>query len=121
MQYGSLQNKMQGEGPRPGETDFEWTVGAGATTLHWTDRTAHTVVEVVSDKEIKLRECKAIFKAGSMGTQVERYEEQPDAPLVTAKLGKAGWRTVNPATGRYGVKAGYRVVPGRNAYHDPSF
>lgn len=120
MQHGSLQNQILGASPRPGETTHEWSVGDGATTIQWTDRTAHTVVDVVDERTIKIRECRAIFRSGSMGTQVDRYEELEDGEVATAKLGAGGWRTVEDGA-RYSTRRGYRVVPGRNAYHDPSF
>lgn len=120
--YGSLQNQMAGEANRPGEAEHQWKVGDGATLVMWTDRQAFTVIDVSKDgKTITLQRDKAYFTPGSMGTSVDRYEQDTDGATYVAKHGAAGWRTVNESTGRYGKKAGYRVITGRSEYHDPSF
>lgn len=122
MQYGSLQNKMSGQASQIGEDDYQWSVGDGVTMLHWTDRTAATVINVSDDgKTITIQNDAVTFQPGSMGTIVKSCNPDPNGNISVAKLGKAGWRTVNPQTGRYGIKSGYRIIPGRRPYIDPLF
>jgi hypothetical protein len=91
------------------------TVGEGCTFLHWTDRSAGTVVKVSpSGKTAWVRADKAIRTDthGMSDSQSYRYEAIPDAPLTAVRLGKRGWRTSGGTT----VAFGYR-----RAYHDYSF
>lgn len=122
MQYGSLQNSMAGAANRPGEDTHQWQIGDGVTLLRWTDRHAATVIDVSKDgKTITIQYDSVVFAPGSMGTSVQSCDPDPNGAIEIAKFGRAGWRTVNPMTGRYGIKSGSRIIPGRSPYHDPTF
>lgn len=122
MQYGSLQNVMLGEANRPGEDTHQWKIGDGVTLLRYTDREAATVIDVSKDgKTITIQRDHVVFQPGSMGTAVKSCDPDQNGLIEVAKFGRGGWRTVNPTTGRYGMKSGNRIVPGRSPYFDPSF
>lgn len=122
MQYGSTQNKMYGQSNLVGEDTHQWNIGDGVTALYWSDRHAYTVISVSDDdKTISIQRDFVTSTPGSMGASVDSYQHNPDGEIIVCKYGSAGWRTVNPATGRYSSKSGQRIIPGRSEYHDPSF
>jgi hypothetical protein len=91
-------------------------VGMGCTILHWTDRSAGTVVEVSkSGKTVKVQGDKItrIDKNGMSECQDYMYERDETAGIQTFRLTKRGWRGVG---GGPGLALGYR-----RAYHDYSF
>lgn len=92
-------------------------VGMGLTLLGWTDRHAGTVERVSpSGKTFWFREDRAIRTDGNgmSESQTYRFEPNPDAPLKTARLRKAG--------GWYESPGGRRIRLGeRSEYYDYSF
>ena len=107
---GSLMNHlMSGSARGP-------VVGEGATLLHWTDRTAATVIRVSpSGKTAWLREDTAIRTDdhGMSDSQAYRYEPNPNGREWRVSLTKRGWRVMGRGSGvLFGV---------RRAYHDYSF
>lgn len=107
-QTGSVMNHLMSGPSAP-------VAGEGATILHWTDRTAATVVRVSpSGKTAWIRKDRAIRTDSNGRSEIQdyRYEPVPDAPLTVVRLTKRGWRT----KGGNGVSFGHR-----SAYHDYSF
>lgn len=122
MQYGSFVNAMAGQSGQHGEDTHQWNIGDGVTLLYWTDRKAATVVDVSKDKKtITIQHDSVVFQPGSMGSVVDSYKPDPNGLIEVAKFGRGGWRTVSRETGRYQMKGGNRIIPGRDYYHDPSF
>lgn len=96
-------------------------VGMGCTFLHWTDRSAGTIVAVsASGKSIEVQADKATRtdSNGMSECQTYEYERQPDAPRVTYTQRKDGaWvRQGDPLKGGARLAIGYR-----DTYHDFSF
>lgn len=94
-------------------------VGDGATILHWTDRTACTVICVdPKGKWITVQEDKAIRtdSNGMSECQEYRFEANERGSLKTFSLRKNGQWVER------GQKGGSRLSVGRrSAYHDYSF
>jgi hypothetical protein len=108
----------------------EPAVGMGVTFLHWTDRSAGTIVDVVvKNGKIVIfgaKEDKAtrVDKNGMSEDQTYVYERDDGARLLRYKLDRKGvWRGVSlNADGRWVFNGGPGVQLGvRNAYHDFSF
>ena len=107
--YGSLNNRIMesSKGPKP-------VVGMGATVTCYTDRHAATISWVSpSGKTLKVREddVKRIDNNGMSECQTYEYTPNPNAPEITYRLGKHGWRS-----NRGGLVIGHRLH-----YHDFSF
>jgi len=89
-------------------------VGMGVTFLHWTDRSAGTVVWVSpSGKTIKVREDRATPVGPIHFTERQTYTYAPDplSPVQIFRLTARGWR-----------RKGTSLHLGeRSAYRDPSF
>lgn len=109
---GSLINHlMSRNAPKP-------EVGMGVTILHWTDRSAGTIIEVnKSGKTIKVQGDKVtrVDKNGMSECQEYQCEPDPNGPISTWRLGKRGWRRLGDPCGP-GLSLGHR-----NPYHDYSF
>lgn len=110
---GSMINAIQGQ-PHLFPT---MKVGDGMTELLYSDRHAHTVVEVLNDgKVLKVQRdhAKRIDKNGMSESQTYSYEPRPDAPVQTLAWDeKQGCFREKPWT-----KRGGRFVPGRQEYYD---
>lgn len=94
----------------------KFDVGDGATVLHWTDRTACTVIAVSpSGKTITLQADHA-YRTDTNGmsdAQKYRYERDLLGATYTARRNRRGeWKV---------LRSGQRVVAGRRSYHDFSF
>lgn len=109
-----------------GYRDAVPSVGAGATILHWTDRTAVTIIAVKAHKktgrpvEVLVQHDTAIRtdKNGMSDCQQYRYEPNPDGSTESFTLRRNGaWvREGSP------MKNGTRLKIGaRNHFHDYSF
>ena len=82
--YGSLQNRMA-----EGKTYGEIKVGVGVTEMCYTDRHAYEIVEVIDEKHILIRRCKAtrIDNNGMSECQEYKYELEPyKETLITEEL-----------------------------------
>lgn len=99
-------------------------IGEGATFLHWSDRSAGTVValryygkgaaKAGEIKEVDVRPCDSKVISGSTHDGSARYEitENEETRPITVYRRKNGWET----------KGGSRVAFGyRSVYHDPHF
>ncbi len=116
MSYGSFQNMYYANGTCP-----EPEVGQGATIIHWTDRTACTIVWVDSKKrEVRVQRDHAnrVDNRGMSDAQDYKYSPNPNGELYVFTLRKNGkW----VAKGQ-GLKNGTRLVIGvRMEYYDFSF
>lgn len=99
-------------------------VGDGATIMHWTDRSAGTVISVDTAKNVVVvQEDTATLKEGCDtygGSQDYDYSPNPNGPTYTFKPVSRGHRKGQMREG--GRKDGYSVVFGRRDKHrDPSF
>lgn len=95
-------------------------VGMGVTFLHWSDRSAGTISDVISDREIKVQgdSAKRIDSNGMSESQTYEFTQNPDAPKATYTLRKNG-RWVRKGQD---MKNGQRLAIGyRDAYHDFTF
>jgi len=101
-------------------------IGMGATLLHWTDRTAATVI-AWDPPILTVREDTATVVAGSAydGSAVYAYTENTQGTEHSFRCDKNGaWAAVrrNPATGRWKKTSGPGLIVGfRREYRDPSF
>lgn len=99
----------------------EPAIGTGATILHWTDRTACTIVAIEKDgKRIGLREDKATRsdKNGMSDSQSYKYETTPGGPEQWFTLRKNGAYVSEGEP----LKNGTRCIIGiRNHHYDYSF
>ena len=89
-------------------------VGMGITILHWTDRSAGTIVKVSPSGKtfwFTTDTTKRIDKNGMSEMQEYAYTSNLDATPSVARLTKRGWRSAG-----LGIALGYR-----RAYHDFSF
>jgi hypothetical protein len=91
-------------------------VGDGATLVHYTDRTACTVIKVSeSGKTITVQEDKAERTDKNGMSEIQEYSITADPNGVThvVRLGKKGWRA---------YRGTLKVLVGvRSQYHDYSF
>jgi hypothetical protein len=87
--------------------------GMGATILYWTDRTAATIVRVVSEQTIDVQADRAtrIDDNGMSEVQVYEYTPNPAAPVLRFRLTKRGWR----------CKGAGLAIGERRQYHDYGF
>jgi hypothetical protein len=112
---GSVVNHISsGQGP---EIAGQITPGDGATILHWTDRTAATVIAVRPGKrpEIEIQEDRAIRTDGNglSDQQSYRYERDPAGRTHTVSYRRGAWRVRGSDNGvRFGA---------RDHFWDPSF
>lgn len=93
------------------------SIGMGVTILHYTDRTAGTIIEVSpTGKTIKFQLDKVtrVDKNGMSDSQEYSYEPNPQAEVHTAYLTRHGqWKVRRQG---YGV-----LLDCRRYYHDYSF
>jgi len=78
-------------------TEAKPTVGMGATKIMFSDRHPYTVIEVMSEKRIKVQEDSATRtdKNGFSESQEYTYEPNPNGTVYTLSLRKDGrWRVV---------------------------
>lgn len=120
----SLENwMMSGTNGQP-----EPFVGMGVTILHWTDRSAGTVV-AYDGKTMTIQGDKAVRtdKLGMSDAQSYRYEPQPDSHRIEyRKDAKGRWHPgrINPDTNRWKFfeTGSQRIALNvRDAHHDYSF
>ena len=109
--YGNLMNRISEAG-----TQRTPQVGDGATINHYTDRTAGTIIEVLTPKKIKVQGDKAtrIDKNGMSECQDYSYECDPEGPIYTFTQRKNGMWV--ESKGSNGLTIGIR-----RQYHDFSF
>lgn len=90
-------------------------IGDGVTILHWTDRTAATVVWVSkTGKTVHIQEdnAKRTDSNGMSECQTYEFTRNTDAVVMHARLTPKGWKIVK----------GNRILIGRrDAYYDYSF
>lgn len=90
-------------------------VGDGVTILHWSDRTAATIVWVSpTGKTVRLQEdnAKRTDTNGMSESQTYEFTRNTEATIQTARLTSKGWK----------ITKGSRILIGhRSAYHDYSF
>lgn len=106
----------------------EPVVGMGVTFLHWTDRSAGTIVEF-DGKTMTVQGDKAtrIDSNGMSDAQSYRYEPNLDAHKITyRKDAKGRWHSgrINPATNRWNFTSKGSQRPTlnvRDAHYDYSF
>lgn len=119
---GSLVNYVYGNRGAP-----EPEIGMGVTFLHWSDRSAGTIVEILPNGYIGVKGDKArrIDNNGMSEAQEYEYFPNPEAPTLYYRLNKTGrWEAVrmNQHTGRWKKSDNYQIVLGhRDAYYDFSF
>lgn len=106
----------------------EPTVGMGAALLHWTDRTAATVIGWDASKRIvTVQEDHAIRTDTNGMSEQQVYEYTPNQNGSMRHFRRAndgGWRSVrfNPDSLRWVLAGGNGLRLGdRDHYHDPSF
>ena len=115
MTTGSLINNLYSGagGPEP-------EIGMGATVLHWTDRTACTIVEIPNATTIVVQPDKTVRTdgLGMSDAQSYDYSPNPDARKYRYTLRKNGtWVTEGQS-----MKSGTRIAVGvRDSYYDYSF
>lgn len=110
--YGNLMNRISEHTKNPTPE-----IGMGATLMHWSDRSAATIVKISpSGKTIWLTEDTAVRtdKNGMSESQDYAYTPNPDGRRIKAILKPNGTWKVSPGGG--GIALGYR-----RAYHDFSF
>lgn len=90
--YGSLQNRIE-EGKMHCD---EIKVGTYATKYYWSDRHAYEVVEVINQKNIKIRQLKAIRidNNGMSDCQNYKYESDVSNPIEELKFMRKNWYKV---------------------------
>jgi hypothetical protein len=118
MSHGSLQNLIAANATKGAPTP---EVGMGATILHWTDRTAATIIDVSPNgKTITVQEDTATRSDshGMSDAQSYDYASNPDGATHVYTLRKNGKyvKQGNPLKGGQTVAIGYR-----RQYHDYSF
>jgi len=105
-------------------------VGMGVTILHWSDRSAGTIVEVFKigdDLAIAVTGDDYKIVSGSVmdGSADYEYTPRPDGNRSYYRFTAKGWRSVwkNPDTGRWKLSDGGNglIVGTRDRYYDPSF
>lgn len=99
---------------------IEPKIGMGVTFLHWTDRSAGTIVEVVSDSRIIIQTdfAERTDKNGMSECQTYFFRRNLQAPrqIFTKRKNGAWVREGSP------MKSGQKILIGeRSAYHDYSF
>lgn len=127
--YGSAQNRISAECEMP-----KPEVGMGVTELLWSDREPYEVIEVISEKKIRIRElgCERTDNNGISECQGYRLFSKPDGEVKTLVLRNGKWRDlvkgyVNDAEGKLVMVDTRRLgcnqwLIGRaRKYRDPSF
>lgn len=90
------------------------TVGMGLTVLHWTDRSAGTIVRVSPSGKTFWFTDDTVTRTDSNGmseSQDYTYTSNPASKVHAARLTTRGWKSEG-----HGISVGYR-----RAYHDYSF
>ena len=87
--YGSVQNRIDAECEMP-----KPEIGMGVTELMWSDRYPYEVIEVISEKKIRIRELgyKRTDKNGISECQDYRFFSKPDGEVKTLVLRNGKWR-----------------------------
>lgn len=87
--YGSAQNRISAECKMP-----KPEVGMGVTELLWSDREPYEVIEVISEKKIRIRELteERIDNNGISEHQEYRLSPNPDGEVKTLVLRNGKWR-----------------------------
>jgi hypothetical protein len=87
--YGSAQNRISAECEMP-----KPEVGMGVTELLWSDREPYEVIEVISEKKIRIRELteERIDNNGISEHQEYRLSPNPDGEVKTLVLRNGKWR-----------------------------
>lgn len=100
--YGSVQNRISAECEMP-----KPEVGMGVTELLWSDRDPWEVIEVISEKKIRIRELgyKRTDNDGISEHQEYEFFPNPDGEVKTLVLRNGKWRDlkkeyVNNADGK---------------------
>ncbi|MBF0526635.1 MAG: hypothetical protein HQK56_16245 [Deltaproteobacteria bacterium] len=101
-------------------------VGLGCTLLHWTDRSPATIIQIVSDKiiRIQLDDYKRTDKNGISESQSYEYIRNLQGAIYFFKRQKNGsWKEVywNPETKRFRNGSTFLSIGRRERYYDPSF
>lgn len=119
---GSLVNYVSGNSRSPAPE-----IGMGVTFLHWTDRSAGTIVEILPNGTIGVKGdiAKRIDKNGMSESQEYEYSPNPEAYTCYYRLNKTGrWESTkySEKTKRWSKGGGSQIALGyRDAYHDFSF
>lgn len=79
-------------------------VGMGVTELLYSDRHAYEVVEVISDKELVIRRCKATRIDHNGMSESQEYEYELEPYEVHATLGWDGMEFIPPEFGDNNVR-----------------
>ena len=110
---GSLVNHIMSRG-----VDCQPEVGMGVTVLHWTDRSAHTIVEVAKNHIVIVEDhAKRTDDNGMSDNQDYEYTPDPDGRRLIVKRVTHGRNK-----GRYKTASGnYVIIGARDKYHDYSF
>jgi len=128
--YGSVQNRISAECEMP-----KPEVGMGVTELLWSDRDPWEVIEVISEKKIRIRELgyKRTDNDGISEHQEYEFFQNPDGNVKTLVLRNGKWRDlkkkyVNNADGKLVSVETRRLGSGSQwlighaeRYFDPSF
>jgi len=124
--FGNLMNRIDESARQPAPE-----VGQGATILHYSDRSAGTVIKVEHKARqtiVTVQEDKATRtdKNGMSETQDYSYEPNPNGPISTFRLNDRGTYDqvrFNTKTSRFNkVEEGHGLLLGaRDAYYDYSF
>lgn len=87
--YGSVQNRISAECKMP-----KPEVGMGVTELLWSDRMPYEVIEVISEKKIRIRELdyERTDDNGLSEHQEYKYFSKPDGEVKTLVLRNGKWR-----------------------------
>ncbi len=114
-QTGSLVNMIMS-----GSKDQKPEFGMGATVLSWTDRHAHTIVEILSDREIATIQDESKRTDSNGMSESQEYEYRPRLngakEYWTLRKNNAWVRKGEP------LKGGQRITIGfRETYYDYSF
>ena len=81
---GSLQNHLMSTSNNPVKPE----VGMGVTAIYYTDRRPYTIIEIVSDREIKIQADRVIRtdSNGMSDCQSYRFESNPEGEIRGLKL-----------------------------------
>lgn len=113
--YGSVQNRIAAECEMP-----KPEIGMGVTELMWSDRYPYEVIEVISEKKIRIRELgyERTDKNGISECQDYRYFSKPDGEVKTLVLRNGKWRDLVD-TRKLGCSQW--LIGRASMYRDPSF
>lgn len=103
-------------------------VGMGVTFLHWTDRSAGTIIEVFkigNDLAIKAQgdNAERTDKNGFSEDQTYEYTPNPKGAVSVWRFRNGAWEKVflNPDSNRWKKSGGGLIIGKREAYWDPCF